>query len=299
MKTIKCAFCGKEKNLIDSRAKKEKYCSVKCANKHQGLLGIKGGDRSSLAYLYKIYDKKTAAAKYKQHGENISKTNTGRPSKLKGTKWNGDKNKMSMIIQNTEYHKNIKNKDFDDIYGSGAKQKLSKRMKGVFTLSWFIKKYGDSQGKIKYQERIDNIKSTTYFKKYNKTNKNNYSKISQELFWKLYKELNLKEHKVYFAELNHEYGCGTCKNFDFVDNTQKKVIEYHGDNFHANPKFFEENAKPHPYNKEITAKEMWLFDKNKQNAAIKKGYKIIEIWHSDYLKDAQGVINKCKKFLND
>ena len=66
-----------------------------------------------------------------------------------------------------------------------------------------------------------------------------HSKKSQELFWKLYKRLNLKDKNVYFSELNHEYGCETNKNFDFVWKDKKKVIEYNGNIWHANPHLFE------------------------------------------------------------
>ncbi len=87
-------------------------------------------------------------------------------------------------------------------------------MSGVFSLEWFIGKFGKEEGIKKHKERSKKISKTTYFRKYNKNNKECYSKISQELFWNIYKRISFKN--VYFAELNHEYGCETNKNFDFV-----------------------------------------------------------------------------------
>ena len=75
-------------------------------------------------------------------------------------------------------------------------------MKGIFSLEWFIKKYGESEGLVKYEERNTSISKTSYFRIFNKTNRKNYSKKSQKLFWELYNNLCLQNQKIYFGDIN-------------------------------------------------------------------------------------------------
>lgn len=169
-------------------------------------------------------------------------------------------------------------------------------MSKVFTFDWFIDKYGNEEGERLYKERSEKISKNTYFKEYNKTNKENYSKISQELFWSIYKNVDFE--KVYFAELNHEYGCETKRNFDFVIIDNKKVIEFNGDKWHANPLLYEENDIPLPFTKK-KAKTIWTDDAIKNNKAINNGYKIFIVWESDYLRDKEKTIKKCLDFIKE
>ena len=169
-------------------------------------------------------------------------------------------------------------------------------MKKVFTLDWFIQKYGESEGKQKYDERIRNISKTSYFKKYNQTNKNNWSKISQELFWELHKRVNKIYNQIYFAELNHEYGCETNKNFDFVIIDNKKIIEFNGDQWHANPQIYEESEIPLKFlNK--TAKECWDEDEKKIEKAKNNGYTVKIVWESEYIKNKERIVLECLDFI--
>ena len=78
---------------------------------------------------------------------------------------------------------------------------------------------------VKYEERNTSISKTSYFRIFNKTNRKNYSKKSQKLFWELYNNLFLQNQKIYFGELNHEYSCGMNTNFDFVMPEKKKIID--------------------------------------------------------------------------
>ncbi len=260
--------------------------------------GKVGGDRSSLKYLQFKYGIEDGLRRFNERNEKISTSLKGKSSSMKGKKHTFEsKNKTSNSVKNSQYHKNIRGKSFDDIYGSGSKEKLSEKMKGVFSLSWFIKKYGETEGKEKYNKRCKHISQTTYFKKLNKESKNNYSKISQELFWILYERLSLRViPDVYFGELNHEFSCGTDSNFDFVIKHKKRVIEFNGNIWHANPKIFNENDTPNPYNN-LTSKEIWSNDESKIKKAKEKGYRVLVIWEDEYKKEREKTINKCIQFL--
>ena len=134
--------------------------------------------------------------------------------------------------------------------------------------------------------------------KFNKINKQNWSKISQEIFWKIYEQINDKYEHVYFGELNHEYGCETNHNFDFVVKDVKKVIEFNGDKFHANPKLYKAYDIPLSFLK-LYASEIWENEKIKLSKARKNGYDIKVIWESDYLKNKEQIILECINFINE
>lgn len=170
-------------------------------------------------------------------------------------------------------------------------------MKGVFSKDWYIKKYGEKEGLKKYKERSKNLSKNTFWRKYNKKNKENWSKISQELFWEIYKRISHLYKNIYFGELNHEYSCGIpyC-NFDFVIKDNKKVIEFNGDKFHANPKIYESNTVPLKFI-DLTAKEIWKRDESKIKNLKDRNYDVKVVWESDYLKNKEKVILDCIDFL--
>lgn len=77
----------------------------------------------------------------------------------------------------------------------------------------------------------------------------------------------------------------------------KKIIEYNGDEYHANPEMFEADEYPHPFRKDKTAKEIWEKDKRKIEVAKEKGFEVLTIWDSEYRNDKEKILNKCKEFL--
>jgi len=172
-------------------------------------------------------------------------------------------------------------------------------MKGVFSLSWFIKKYGEIEGNIKYIERSKAVSEKSYFKEYNKINKNNWSSVSQELFWNVYKSLTVKYEKIYFGELNHEFSCGVhSTNFDFVIEDIKKIIEFNGDKFHANPAKYKSSDMPIKFiNKK--AEDIWKEDEIKLDNARKRGYQIKIVWENDYHKNKEKTITECIEFIEN
>lgn len=171
--------------------------------------------------------------------------------------------------------------------------KWRESMSKVFTITWFKDKYGEEMGEVKYKERALKVGKNSHFKKYNRTNSNNWSKISQELFWEVHKIIN--NSTTYFAELNHEFGCETDTNFDFVVRESKKVIEFNGDIWHANPQTIKSNYRQ-PYSG-LTAQEVYRKDERKLDKAKKKGYIIFIVWESEYRKDKCKVLQDCINFL--
>jgi len=162
----------------------------------------------------------------------------------------------------------------------------------------WVEKYGKEEADKKWVVYLKKLSDTSYFRTYNKQNNKNWSKISQKLFWEIYSEINSQYKKIYFAELNHEFSCGIrSKNFDFVIKDTKKVIEFNGDKWHANPKIYEEEDIPFDFIG-ISAKEIWENDKSKNDLAKQNGYDILIIWESDYRNNSNKELEKCLNFIN-
>ena len=157
----------------------------------------------------------------------------------------------------------------------------------ALTIDNFIKKYGEEEG----------------FKRYNEITNHNpafYSKISQKLFNDLDKYF--QEYKTYYATKNTEYGImladKTYIKLDYYISELKTCVEFNGTNFHADPRFFNETDNPNPFNKTITAKEIWDNDNHRINSLLELGIKTIIVWESDYKKksfDINELVKKIKK----
>lgn len=148
------------------------------------------------------------------------------------------------------------------------------------TLNNFMQRYGENLGRRKYRDYIT-------------ARSNFYSKSSQELFWKI----NTKN--CYFAEKNKEFGILSENQYyfyDFVDTHLKKCIEYNGDYWHCNPKIYNENYETH-YG--YSAKDIWEKDITKIEFIKSKGYDVMVVWESDYLKNSVKIVKLAEEFLND
>lgn len=254
---------------------------------------INGGDRTSLKYLQERYGITEGEKRYSEIIQKKKMLMVGKPSPMKGKKHSlSSKKEIAHSVSNSEYHTSLRKNGLSE----DEKKRISICMQGVFSLEWFIKKHGEIRGTELYNQRRKQIAKTSFFRKYNQTNQNNFSKKSQKLFWEIYRRLNLNNKKVYFAELNHEFGCGTNQNFDFVFLDRKKVIEFNGNFWHGNPRIFEENENPIPF-KNITAKQIWEADKKKNQKAIDNGYEVLVIWEDEYDQNKKEAINKCIDFI--
>jgi hypothetical protein len=180
-----------------------------------------------------------------------------------------------------------------------AKIKLSERQ-STFSKEKCIEKYGEEEGLKVWRERQINWQNSLYK---NGKLKSGYSNISQELFDELLKNYNINDRSyVTYAIKGGEHVINKGDSFfryDFVDLKNKKIIEYNGDQYHANPKQYLAEDYPHPFRKDITSKEIWDKDKLKKELAENEGFEILYVWDSEYrCGDKEKVIDKCLKFLN-
>lgn len=182
-----------------------------------------------------------------------------------------------------------------------SKLKVSESQ-NMFSLKKCIEKYGNDEGIKIFNERQN--KWTNSLNK-NGNLKIGYSKISQIVFYNLleYYEITDKEH-IKFATHNKEFRLnkdnGGIWLYDFTDLKNKKIIEYNGDMYHANPKKYSSTDTPHPFNKNITAQEMWDNDKKKIQVAERNGFEVLTIWDSEYRWGKKNnILEKCLKFLKN
>ena len=164
-----------------------------------------------------------------------------------------------------------------------AKEKVHARQQ-TFSKEICIKKYGEEKGQQVWLQR--QIKWLSNYKK------QNYSKISQDLFWNVYERIKNNTSGVYFATMlngnkinnneNHEKvmstGIGTVK-LDFVVESAKSVIEFDGDYWHGEKRG---NQKR---------------DSIRTKAIEDIGYKVLHIKERDYNNNKDAEIKKCVEFI--
>jgi hypothetical protein len=172
---------------------------------------------------------------------------------------------------------------------------LSERQKTI-KIEKYIKKYGQEEGTIIYNQKIENRNS------YLGCSKKGYSSISQDLFNNIREVYN--SDSLYYASNNKEYSIRKYNKFgywlfDFTDTSNNKIIEFQGDVFHANPKIYKPDDTPHPFYSDKKSKEIWIDDDEKRRDAELQNFEVYYVWESDYRKDKDRVLTECLNFLKN
>lgn len=173
----------------------------------------------------------------------------------------------------------------------GKKAYLEINKKKAQTLENCIRIYGDIQGKIKYEEYCNR----------------QYSNLSKRFFDSI--QMILGDFGVgakygdFECPINLCFEDGTCRVCypDYILHT--KIIEFNGDYWHGNPKYYKPDDIMKFIQKQRTkyngdkASDIWEYDRKKKNALEKLGYKVKVVWESDYHKNPEKVIDECVEFL--
>lgn len=172
-----------------------------------------------------------------------------------------------------------------------AIEKLSERQR-TFTLQKCISKYGIEEGTYIFNKRQDKWKKSLMknFQKYGDS-RSSQSKFAYDLINEICKrlEINKPQKEKYMTDSDS----GKHYTFDLCINN--KLIEFNGDYWHCNPKLYK--ADFYNKSKQMTASDIWEYDKNKKECAEKNGYKVLYIWEYDYNNDRISTIKKCMEFL--
>jgi hypothetical protein len=176
------------------------------------------------------------------------------------------------------------------------------KIQNRFSLDKCIKKYGEKDGTEIWLDRQAKWQDTLTK---NGKLKCGYSEISQILFRDILNYCDVDQMKnIYFYTKNNEYSIRSEDHiflYDFTDIINKKIIEYNGDQYHANPRIYDKDDTPHPYHKEkgFTAKDIWYKDKIKKELAESYGFEYFIVWDSDYKSNPEQTLKKCIEFLNN
>jgi hypothetical protein len=74
------------------------------------------------------------------------------------------------------------------------------------------------------------------------------------------------------------------------------VIEYNGNKFHANPKLFNSNDCPNPYNTNLTSEEIWEKDDIRYKSLFnEKNITTLVIWEDE----AENILENLQDFINN
>jgi len=88
---------------------------------------------------------------------------------------------------------------------------------------------------------------------------------------------------------------GSKRHYRYDFRYQNKIIEFHGDFWHAHPLLYAEDFV-NPTTKK-TAFETWTSDYHKNQYAIDNGYSLLVVWESDFNANRQEVVDRCTNFL--
>lgn len=149
--------------------------------------------------------------------------------------------------------------------GTNAFTTWRSKMKGRYTIDWFVAKYGEDAGKPLYFEKYKNLRGSL----------NRVSKSSIKFFGMLKDSLGLS---ISYGEPDLEKPLvrsnGRLFFYDAVDESNKVIFEWNGSSFHYHESFGE-NWKS-VFGK--TKNESLLHDSEKMQLAIDNGYRYCVIW---------------------
>ena len=60
------------------------------------------------------------------------------------------------------------------------------------------------------------------------------------------------------------------------------IYEFHGSYYHGDPNMFDDNDRPHPFKKDVTAKELYEATIKKEQDLQSLGYNVVSMWESNF-----------------
>jgi len=181
---------------------------------------------------------------------------------------------------------------FTERYGEKIgkeKYEESKRSKAL-TIDNFVRRFGIENGYLKYIEyRKNHLKGLSARVK--------KSFFQRELIEDVLKYGTFENDFLYgdtellLYDENLDSGCM----YDICNPILKKIVEIHGDYWHANPVLFPPD-RIHPV-KNKKASEIWEEDKKRTELAKSFGYDVLVLWEKDIRFNRYPEIIKCIKFL--
>lgn len=163
------------------------------------------------------------------------------------------------------------------------------------TIETYIKKYGEEEGPQKWRERNDEWAKKMFAE--GTCMSTGTSNMANEFISEVVgsatdgisSAIHNKEKFIYDHARHRAYS------YDLYNEHTKKIIEFNGDFWHANPKLYSMDF----YNavKKMSALDIWSDDEYKTKLAQKHGYEVMVVWEYDFKHDHERIINEAKNFL--
>lgn len=182
-----------------------------------------------------------------------------------------------------------------ELYGEEEGTQRHKDIRDFFkfnsSLEGYVIRFGEELGQEKFYERMNKMKNGV------RRNTSGRSASSQKLFKEIFNCIKNDYEEIFFDTLNTEFGV---KQYflDFYVKDVNRCIEFNGDSFHANPLIYKPDDKPHPYLKDIKAKELWAYDKKRLAEIENKGIMVLTVWEKEFRTEPTNTIQKCINFIN-
>lgn len=321
----KARYCSFECNVFDRAEKKytgvEGYDYFRCPvcnqkvkeinSKHAKMHGFESP--TDFAKFYNLNTTKCQAKRDAMKGENNpAYDHGGKYSKFSKNfihgydeEWHMQSNaKMSKFRnENKELFKSNIEYWIKECNGNIEEAKVKYKEFQTRDLDYFIKKYGEEEGPGRYKAKTEKWLSTMNSKTEEEINRINsckvrksthfYSKAEKELYASLKELFPALEPQIGVMYVT-ESGVKSSKIYDMA--LGNKIIEYHGDFWHANPLLYNETHVC-PYTK-LTYAEIHTRDNEKLSIAKNKGYEVLVVWEKDYNTNKESVIQECVQYLN-
>lgn len=173
---------------------------------------------------------------------------------------------------------------------------VSKNQK-YFSKEICIEKYGELEGITIWQSRQTNWQATLNSKSPEEKARINRAKLSKGVTVSKAEKIILEAIRIIVPEVIHQFTVCTKNKKQYVYDimANKKIIEYNGDFWHANPLLYSDDYI-NPRSK-IKAIDKWESDRVKLQYARDNGYMVLVVWESDFKKNKEKVINQCIQFL--
>lgn len=189
------------------------------------------------------------------------------------------------------------------------------RQRYTTSIEYFKSKYGDKEGSVKWKEFCENRGNSMDInfisKKYNVdiagaeqilserySNPAFVSNLEKQFVDDILPIVGdnvytykTKQFCIWSAELHSPLF------YDITSSKKKKIIEFNGNYWHCNPKFYTEDFIISQSGR--TAKEVWQRDQLKRKSAEDRGFSVLDIWEDDYVKSPSEVLKKINQWWNN
>lgn len=191
-------------------------------------------------------------------------------------------------------------------------QYVAKQATNGNTIEWFIAKYGEAVGTEKYnhvnflkthcEETFKLRYGDNWLEEYDKwLNRFNgrSSNLAEQFISDLVMHIGDSDNMKYSPKTNEWFlrDSGRIFYYDFVDLASRKIIEVHGDYWHANPRIYDSNF----FNTQMgkTFAEIHEYDAIKLRCAAKYNFEVLVIWEYDIRDDRTAALYRAINWINN